>query len=206
MVSSDSGTPPADTASRIQANALNLFRAKGYFGSSIREIASGAGVSVSTLFHHYASKEDILAVMLGRIIDNLEDELNEKVSDSQSPTEQMTAFVHTLVIINCTRASESFVAERELRSLSEERQLPLRTRQLAIIRRMRTIIVDGVKGGVFRTDDPRTVGMAILNMCTSVASWYRPGGDLSPDELAERYAGYALLLLSRPPDESSKPA
>lgn len=42
------------------AAAIALFSARGYEGTTVEQIAAEAGVAPRTLFHHFASKDDIL--------------------------------------------------------------------------------------------------------------------------------------------------
>ncbi|GMA23078.1 hypothetical protein GCM10025864_08370 [Luteimicrobium album] len=49
---------------RIIADATRLFAAVGYGDTSMRDVAERVGVSKSTLFHHFASKEDLLGAVL----------------------------------------------------------------------------------------------------------------------------------------------
>ncbi|OBK35315.1 TetR family transcriptional regulator [Mycobacterium sp. 1245111.1] len=42
------------------AAAVALFSARGYEGTTVEQIAAEAGVAPRTLFHHFASKDDIL--------------------------------------------------------------------------------------------------------------------------------------------------
>ncbi|MBM4538977.1 TetR family transcriptional regulator, partial [Rhodococcus hoagii] len=54
------------------AAALDLFAERGYEGTSIREIASRAGLSVPGLYHHYPSKHALLvALTQGSMVDLL---------------------------------------------------------------------------------------------------------------------------------------
>jgi hypothetical protein len=59
----------------------------------------------------------------------------------------------------------------------------------------REVVEYGVEAGAFVTPDPRLAARAIINMGTAVASWYRPGGALSPAELAAAYSRLALALV-----------
>ncbi|MFC8732056.1 TetR/AcrR family transcriptional regulator [Luteimicrobium sp. NPDC057192] len=49
---------------RIIADATRLFATEGYGDTSMRDVAERVGVSKSTLFHHFASKEDLLGAVL----------------------------------------------------------------------------------------------------------------------------------------------
>lgn len=52
---------PADTRSRIQQVALELFAEQGYEKTSLREIAERLGVTKAALYYHFKTKEDIVA-------------------------------------------------------------------------------------------------------------------------------------------------
>jgi AcrR family transcriptional regulator len=52
---------PADTRSRIQQVALELFVEQGYEKTSLREIAERLGVTKAALYYHFKTKEDIVA-------------------------------------------------------------------------------------------------------------------------------------------------
>lgn len=54
----------AHTRAVILKAAGELFASQGFFGTSIREIAAGAGVNHATLLHHFASKEALLEAVL----------------------------------------------------------------------------------------------------------------------------------------------
>ncbi|MCG5213742.1 TetR/AcrR family transcriptional regulator [Streptosporangium sp. KLBMP 9127] len=60
----------ADTRTRIQRVALELFNEKGYEATSLREIAEELGVTKAALYYHFRSKDDIVASLAeGRLGD-----------------------------------------------------------------------------------------------------------------------------------------
>ncbi|MCS0495421.1 TetR/AcrR family transcriptional regulator [Ancylobacter sp. MQZ15Z-1] len=78
------------TRARIEAEALRLFAQKGIDGTSVRDIAQGAGVSEGALYRHFVSKEELAralflsryAALAGKIcaIDAREATLAEKLA------------------------------------------------------------------------------------------------------------------------------
>ena len=52
-------TSPAMSKINLSEAALRLFNQKGYDAASIRDITKAAGLSTSTFYSHYASKEDL---------------------------------------------------------------------------------------------------------------------------------------------------
>jgi len=59
--------PKIDTRERILDVALELFVAQGYDKTSLREIAEQLGVTKAALYYHFASKDDILLALHGRL-------------------------------------------------------------------------------------------------------------------------------------------
>ena len=73
---------------RVLLAALDAFAEQGYHGTSIRELASRAQLSVPGLYHHYSSKQDILVDLLEavmrEVIDRSEAALAAAAPDSLS--------------------------------------------------------------------------------------------------------------------------
>ena len=53
------------TRDRLLAVALELFSARGYEGTSIRDIAEQMEMTKAAVFYHFPAKEDLLAAILG---------------------------------------------------------------------------------------------------------------------------------------------
>jgi AcrR family transcriptional regulator len=54
----------ADTRSRIQDIAIELFTEQGYEATSLREIAERLGVTKAALYYHFRTKDDIIASLV----------------------------------------------------------------------------------------------------------------------------------------------
>ena len=52
----------------ILDSAAALFSRRGYHAIGIRELADSVGLSTSTLYHYYATKQDILYAVIGRFL------------------------------------------------------------------------------------------------------------------------------------------
>ena len=59
------------------------------------------------------------------------------------------------------------------------------------------IRASGVRAGVFQVADVRLTAMAILTMCTGVATWFADGGRLSPEAIADRYVEMIMKSVKR---------
>lgn len=180
--------------------ALELFARNGYHGTSIRAIAERAGLSVPGLYHHYPSKQVILAELVDHAITDML--RHTRAADAASDGQARSRFdnvVECLLHFHLQRRDEAFVASTEMRSMEpavRQAHVAQRDQQQAMLR---DIIEQGVAEGVFHCPYPADAARAVSSLCVSVANWYRPQGLLSMDELVARYLVFARGLVGGAP-------
>jgi AcrR family transcriptional regulator len=181
---------------QILVAAAEAFAEKGFHGSTIRDIAVRAQVSVPGLYHHFPSKGHLLERIMDDTMDALisTTEAALAVADD-GPAERLQAIVAAHVRFHIDFQRDSFVGNTELRSLTSpgrERILRKRDRQRALFA---TAVSDGLEAGVFSVAYPVEATRAIVTMCTAVATWYRRNRPLTPEEIIKRYCALALLMV-----------
>lgn len=86
---------PGTTArEQILDAAAELFTTHGYASTSTRRIADEVGVRQASLYHHFATKDDILDALLAGTVDNAL-QLGVELLDSAGPAAQR---LHTLAV------------------------------------------------------------------------------------------------------------
>ena len=194
-VPSTSLTLPGDepTAAKLIAAAVEVMSARGYHGTSVRDIAAGAGTSPGILYHHFGTKEGLLATLLDRGLDLLIAATEQALDVAgDDPADRLRAVVGAHVRIHLESQRESLVGSSELRAL-EPASLRLVVAKRDVQQRIFDRVVrEGVRRGTFATPHPEDAARFITAASTAVAAWYRPGGPLSPDELIRRYQEIAL--------------
>jgi AcrR family transcriptional regulator len=65
-------TSPSDTRRRILDVATELFRDRGYAGTSIRDIADGLGMTKAALYYHFTCKDDMLDALVAPTVGAVE--------------------------------------------------------------------------------------------------------------------------------------
>src|SRR6202007_3459499 len=76
------GGPMSDP---FRSSAAVLFSRRGYHAIGIRELADSVGLSTSTLYHYYATKQDILYAVIGRFLREFADKLVAGLRDTSVP-------------------------------------------------------------------------------------------------------------------------
>lgn len=71
---------PGSTKARILSAAEAIFASRGFEGASTREIASRAGVNISSLHYHWESKETLYLAVLRNIYDQVLELLQTSVA------------------------------------------------------------------------------------------------------------------------------
>ncbi|MFZ2178053.1 MAG: TetR/AcrR family transcriptional regulator [Rhodococcus sp. (in: high G+C Gram-positive bacteria)] len=177
----------------------------GYGASSIRTIAQRAGVSLSALYYHYASKQDLLVAILddglATFLDMCRDEL-ERCDDT--PESRLRAMVAGFVRFRTLHQEQSRLVQTEVRNLEPDHLKGYQARQHAPLQTLAGIIDDGVREGVFRTPYPDDARRAIISMCNAIANWYRSDGPDSVDEIVERYGDLALVIVEARPTQTAR--
>lgn len=72
-----------ESRQRILRVAARLFRETGYAGVSMRRIADAGGLTAGSLYHHFASKDDIVATILDLGIDLVHRSVGQALADSE---------------------------------------------------------------------------------------------------------------------------
>jgi AcrR family transcriptional regulator len=185
------------TSERVQAAALTLFAERGYHGTGIRQLADAAGLSSASLYHYMGTKEELLvAIMRSSLTELLE--AARDVAGIADPGERLVALVRLHVRTHATAPEQTRVVDDEVNALSTEARaevVALRDRYEAL---WQSALDEGVARGDFRIGSVAVARRAILEMCSGVARWWTPDGELDLEELQREYAGLARRLVGAP--------
>ena len=182
------------------ASALECFMEHGYHGTTIRQLAARTGLSVPGLYHYYPSKQALLVAIASHAMNDLWVRSEQAVSEAGSDlSRQFDLLVECLVLFHARRRGQAFIAFSEIRSLEPDARaahIAARDRQQRLMDR---ILEAGRAAGIFAAPHPREASTAVVTMCTGVAQWFRLDGELSPEELAERYRIIARMAVGAQP-------
>ena len=176
-----------DTKLTVLAKARGLFARSGYNGVSMRDIAKAVGVRQSTIYNHFASKQDILVRLMVEHLETVLASLATALDGVEGPIDRLRAFAAFHVLHHIDYPDDVFLAYMEIRNLEPEGRARVNAMRAQYEGHLRAILQNGADEGIFRVRDAGIHARAILTMLTGVTTWYRPDGELSPADIAAIY-------------------
>ena len=179
---SDPGSPRG----RLLSKAAGLFREKGYERTTVRDLAAAVGIQSGSIFHHFRSKEEILKAVMIETIHLITARMDSAIGATDDPLEQLRALIRCeLESVHGETGEAMAVLVYEWRSLSPQSQrdvLSLRDVYeelwLGLLQRIREY-------GLLRAR-PFVVRRLLAGALSWTSTWYRPGGEISLDDLASQ--------------------
>lgn len=178
----------------LLAIAADVFAEQGYNATTVRKIADAAGMLAGSLYYHFDSKESMLEEILSTFLAELWDGYDTVLQSQLGPRETLEALVtesfreidrHRSAVAIYQKESKHLVAQARFQYLTDSQQRFEKT--------WLTTLERGVEEGVFRDDlDIRLAYRFVRDTVWVAASWYRPGGGHSPEEIARQYLSMVL--------------
>ena len=168
---------------QVARTAVQVFKQRGYDGTSMLDIARALGIHKSSLYHHITGKEQILADAVGSALGALLGVLDEPAASSGPPDRRLRHVLRRTVEIMVDQLDEVTVLLRVRGNTATERWAMERRREFD--RRVQDLVVAAQRQGEVRTDlDPALVTRLLFGMSNSVTEWYQPGRGLDAGDLA----------------------
>ncbi|MHB1712653.1 MAG: TetR/AcrR family transcriptional regulator [Acidimicrobiales bacterium] len=185
----------SETSSNILDSAKSLFAARGYEGTSTREIAEGAGLTVGAIYKYYPSKAALLEEITTEAATVLEPLLQGEMDEGTHDI--LYRLTRRLVIFNLEYTRESKIANEEYRSLPEPALTVAKHARRRIRRIFEQAIVDTMGAGEPVDRALVTVLSAIIvGMAATPRDWWHPNQQFSLEQTAHIYASVAVQCLN----------
>ncbi len=178
--------------------AARLFSERGYHGTSMQHLGEALGLLRGSLYAHIGSKEELLF----EVVDEGAEAFLERGRHAAALEADAATRLEALLVGHIETESQQIEAAtvflNEWRYLSEELRAAVQAKRDRYEAMVRSIVEDGIASGEFRPDaDVRFAATLVLSAGNWLFSWYRPGGELGPTEIGERFAELLTRGLSR---------
>lgn len=175
---------PGYDRDQVLTVAVQLFNEQGYDATSVADLAARLGLTKSALYHHFSSKEELLAIALETALSGLEAVLETALAREAPATEQLTDVVAGAVGVLTAELAPVTLLLR-LRGNSDVELAAMERRRL-FDQRVTTLVRAAQNEGRIRADiDAAVATRLIFGMINSVVEWYRPDGKIDPALLAD---------------------
>jgi len=181
-----------DMKNTIKGISINLFYKKGYFATSISDIAREAGIQKSSIYYHYSNKEEILFDILKTTMVDLDENLEAQIKDVQDAEKKMRAAIQSHVIFHMERQKEVIISDSELRGLTVDNYRNIMKMRDNYERKFQSLIKEGVEKGIFADMDFKVASYGVITMCTAVSIWFNQSGRLSKEDVARIYTDFLI--------------
>ena len=186
-MSRDAALPPTRAAvlDEIVRAAAAAFGEVGYRTATLDAVAERAGLSKVTLYRYVSSKEELLSLVVERIIAEFQRGLRGIIAERRPADETLRRIVHyqvTLLAEHLTFLTVFFSEESGLPAPMAARATRAKREYDQAIER---VVREGVEAGLLRDLPPRLVVFGLLGMCNWLHKWYRPNGQRSAAEIAD---------------------
>jgi AcrR family transcriptional regulator len=191
------GRPGYDQQS-VLLIAVDVFNKHGYDATSMGILAENLGISKSAIYHHVPSKGDLLKLALEHALGGLEAILEEPEAKVGSAEARLEFVLRQTISVLVDRLPFVTLLLRLRGNTEIERNAMERRRAFDHI--VAGLISSAQDEGSMRKDiDPRTVTRLLFGTINSIVEWYKPGGSLSPEKLADDVIAMAFRGLHANP-------
>lgn len=175
----------------VLQTAAQLFNERGFHATSLDDIAERLNVSKPTVYYYVESKDQILLECVKIALDLMQAGIDEVRAAGGSAIDQLKACMRIYSSV-VTQDFGMCVIRIGEDPLPDPLKKELRHLKAGIDGQFRRLIAEGVAEGSLAPCDPKMAAFMLAGALSWIGRWYRPDGDLTPDQIADQ--GIELLL------------
>lgn len=177
----------------VVATAARLFAERGYQATSMQDLTEATGLAAGGLYHYIGSKQQLLIRICDELLEPLLEQARAIVARPAPATEHLHELLRAWLAHLATHQHHMAVFAQERHAIEREpRWREVRRQRKAFEKILDDVLGRGEQAGEMRFADRGLTLLALLGMVNHTATWLRPRGRLSPEQIAD---GYCDLLL-----------
>lgn len=179
------------TKANIINVASDLFASKGYRGTSIRDIAKAAGITIPNIYHYFGNKEGLLLTILEDTTKYVGEQLLQISKMDIDPMARFKLMIKTHIVLlekYRNEAASMYILPEE--SLSAKGKEITRKYERDFIEIYRKELCTLQSLGHVRCRNVTVCTFNILGIILWRFRWYKPDGPLTLEEIAEEIISF----------------
>jgi AcrR family transcriptional regulator len=182
-----------DVRAAIVSAAVNLFYAKGYQATSVREIVEAAGFTKGALYHYFTSKEEILLEIHDAFMSYGLARGREIATGNHTPRQALALVMRELLRQVSLYRPHMTIFLQETRLIDFEKYPDHKAKRDEWERIVVDIIERGIASGDFRpVRSTRLLSFGLTGTCVWAYHWYKDDGSMHVDEIADMFVDMML--------------
>jgi AcrR family transcriptional regulator len=182
----------------IVDTSAHVFAQRGYHATGIAELCTVNGLGKGAFYHYIGSKEELLAAIHDRVMDEVMVGADRVVEAGGTPAEQLAMLGSELLEVIHRYPDHVWVFLHEFPALTSTRAEHFRVRRRDYEQRIEAVLQAGIKAGVFRDVDPWLTTLAWLGMHNYTYLWLKSGDRLSARDVAQPFADIFIQGITSP--------
>ncbi|HLH01854.1 MAG TPA: TetR/AcrR family transcriptional regulator [Bryobacteraceae bacterium] len=167
--------------------AVRLFLERGFWRTSLSEVAEQLRITKPALYHYFRNKEEIYLECYRRGVSLIDTHLERLRSQTSSGAEKVAGFIYIYAIVIASDFGRCVVRQDD-RELSPAARAEVRAYKREIDHALRDFIQQGVADGSVRACDVKLAAFAIAGAVNALAVWFEPGRGWTGREVAAELA------------------
>jgi AcrR family transcriptional regulator len=180
---------------QIVRAAVKLFAERGYYTTTIQEIAREAGISTGLVYQYVRDKDDLLLLALKLVLDTYEHEIPARMAGIESPLARLCTALATYCEIVDRLRDATVLTYRSTKSLREDRRTLIMDGETRTNRIVEACIDDCVAAGEMRAVNKQLYAYLVVMFCHA---WALKHWALRGRYSLARYVREGLALLIEP--------
>ncbi|MEB3021650.1 TetR family transcriptional regulator KstR2 [[Mycobacterium] crassicus] len=174
--------------------AAAMIAERGLRATTVRDIADAAGILSGSLYHHFSSKEEMVDEVLRDFLDWLFARYQQIIDTDANPLDRLKGlFLASFDAIEHRHAQVVIYQDEAKRLSAQERFSYVDERNRQQRKMWVDVLKQGVEEGYFRPDLDLDLVYRFIRDTTWVSvRWYRPGGNLTAEQVGNQYLAIVL--------------
>ncbi|MDX6231668.1 MAG: hypothetical protein QOH68_627 [Nocardioidaceae bacterium] len=194
---------PRSKRAVIIATAIDRFGEEGFEHTKWATIADDVGIGQTALYHYFESKVHCLLTIMRLELSSSVERFQAATASAPDSAAALTAAVASAYEASPRDALQRRILQNHMDLLAtprpskkeEEERLLCRSLVQEIEHNWTELVQQGIDDGVFRVTDALLSARMLLALVVGVWRWYRPGGEMTLEQITDVMADAAARLV-----------
>lgn len=184
---------------RIVSAAVDLFYAQGFSHTTLDQVAEQMRMTKPFIYAHFRSKGELLAAICSQGISVSLLAIDRALASGGSARDRLSCFAHDFTLAVLESQKHIAIYTREEKNLAPQDRDTIQAMRREFDRKLTGLLDRGVASGEFQIAETPVAALAIGGIASWASVWFRPGGRLAAQQIAQHMAALVLAMAKADP-------